>query len=92
MSKTKGALVVIATTHELYDHAAVARGDIEDPAFFPILFETPRKCDWHDEVIWGHVNPGLVRGYPTLTPFASLLRKPRTAQATAMGMHESALR
>ncbi|TIY06235.1 MAG: terminase large subunit, partial [Mesorhizobium sp.] len=85
LPKTKGALVVIATTagrgqdnvaHELYDYARkVARGDIEDPAFLPILFEAPRDCDWRDEAIWRHVNPGLAHGYPDIDGLRQLARE-----------------
>ncbi|RWB08990.1 MAG: terminase large subunit [Mesorhizobium sp.] len=85
LPKTKGALVVIATTagrgqdnvaHELYDYARkVARGDIEDPAFLPILFEAPRDCDWRDEAIWRYVNPGLAHGYPDIDGLRQLARE-----------------
>lgn len=85
LPKTPGALVVIATTagrgqdnvaHELYDYAVkVARGDIIDPAFLPILFEAPRDCDWRDEAIWHRVNPGLSCGYPDLAGLRQLARE-----------------
>ncbi|CDX21958.1 Phage terminase-like protein (fragment) [Mesorhizobium sp. ORS 3324] len=85
LPKTKGALVVIATTagrgqdnvaHELYDYACkVARGDIDDPAFLPILFEAPRDCDWRDEAVWEYVNPGLACGYPDIEGLRQLARE-----------------
>jgi phage terminase large subunit-like protein len=85
LPKTKGALVVIATTagrgqdnvaFELYSDAVkVARGDVDDPSFLPILFEAPRDCDWRDETIWRRVNPGLACGYPDMEGLRQLARE-----------------
>ena len=85
LPKTKGSLVVIATTagrgqdnvaFEIYDYGRkVARGDIEDPAFLPILFEAPADCDWRDEEIWKLVNPGLACGYPDIDGLRQLARE-----------------
>jgi phage terminase large subunit-like protein len=85
LPKTKGALVVVATTagrgqenvaFELYDYARkVARGDVVDPAFLPILFEADRNCNWQDEAVWERVNPGLAYGYPDLDGLRQLARE-----------------
>lgn len=93
LPKTRGSLCVIATTagrgqeniaFEIYDYARrVAAGEIDDPAFLPILFEAPSDSDWRDEEVWKAVNPGLAHGYPDIDGFASLPAKPRTAPATA---------
>jgi phage terminase large subunit-like protein len=83
--KVKGSLLVIATTagrgqeniaHEVYAYARkVAAGEIDDPAFLPVLFEAPRDCDWRDESIWHQVNPGLGCGYPDLEGLRQLARE-----------------
>ncbi|MEW9838094.1 terminase large subunit [Mesorhizobium marinum] len=85
LPKTPGALVVIATTagrgqdnvaHELYAYARkVALGEVDDPAFLPILFEADRDCDWRDEDIWRRVNPGMAHGYPDLDGLRQLARE-----------------
>lgn len=85
LPKTPGALLVIATTagrgqenvaFELYDYARkVARGEIYDPTFLPILFEADRDGDWRDEEVWHAVNPGLVHGYPDLEGLRQLARE-----------------
>ncbi|MFC5844419.1 terminase large subunit [Aminobacter ciceronei] len=76
MVKTSGTLMVIATTagrgsenigFEQYDYARrVARGEIVNPAYLPIIFEAANDNDWHDEALWHRVNPGLVHGFPNL--------------------------
>lgn len=85
MVKTAGSLTVIITTagrgqenvaFDLYDYAKrVARGEIDDPGFLPILFEAPRDCDWRDEGIWHAVNPGLGDGFPDLEGLRQLARE-----------------
>jgi phage terminase large subunit-like protein len=56
--KVPDTLLVIITTsgrgqenlaYEMIEYARkVARGDIDDPATLPILFETPKEADWKD--------------------------------------------
>lgn len=79
LDKTDNPLLVVATTagrgdetlaHEVIDDARkVARGDVEDSAILPILFEAPKDADWRDEALWHRVNPGLKHGYPSLDGF-----------------------
>ncbi len=67
--KVSGSLLVIATTagrgqeniaFEIVDYARkVAKGEIDDPAFLPVLFETSGDADWKDEAVWFRANPGL---------------------------------
>ncbi|CDM57618.1 MULTISPECIES: terminase large subunit [Rhizobium] len=76
MVKTSGTLMVIATTagrgsenlgFTEYDYARkVARGEIENPAYLPIIFEAAPGDDWQDEIVWHRVNPGLAHGFPNL--------------------------
>lgn len=76
MVKTSGTLMVIATTagrgHEnigfdQYDYARrVALGEIDNPAFLPIIFEAANDNDWQDEALWHRTNPGLAYGFPNL--------------------------
>jgi phage terminase large subunit-like protein len=61
---------------EIVDYARkVARGEIENPAFLPILFEADRDADWQDEALWHRVNPGLAHGYPSIEGLRTLARE-----------------
>lgn len=83
--KVSGSLLVVITTagrgqeniaFDIIDYARkVARGEIDDPATLPILFEAPRECDWRDEKVWHSVNPGLAHGYPDLNGLRQLARE-----------------
>ena len=44
----------------------VALGEIDNPAYLPIIFEPPANADWRDEALWRAVNPGLAEGFPVL--------------------------
>jgi len=76
MVKTSGTLMVIATTagrgsenigFEQYDYARrVALGEIDNPAYLPIIFEAANDNNWQDEALWHRVNPGLKYGFPNL--------------------------
>ncbi|HEV7286285.1 MAG TPA: terminase TerL endonuclease subunit, partial [Kaistia sp.] len=89
LSKAKGSLLVIITqagqgqenlAFDLLRYARkVQSGEIEDPGFLPILFETdPAEVSawegdgveefdgWDDERLWHFVNPGLALGYPDI--------------------------
>lgn len=82
LTKVAGSLLVVATTagrgkenvaHDVVDYARkVARGEIVDPAFLPVLFEMPAGADWRDEAIWFGVNPGLALGYPDIVGLRQL--------------------
>lgn len=83
--KVPGSLLVVITTsgrgqeniaHDIIDYARrVARGEIDDPATLPVLFETPADADWRDEEVWRRVNPGLVHGYPDIEGLRQLARE-----------------
>jgi phage terminase large subunit-like protein len=61
---------------ELVDYARkVARGEINNPSFLPILFEAGANDDWRDEALWHRVNPGLRYGYPSLEGLRKLARE-----------------
>ncbi|GKX34655.1 MAG: terminase [Rhizobiaceae bacterium MnEN-MB40S] len=76
MVKVSNTLMIIATTagrgsenlgFEQYDYARrVALGEIDNPAFLPIIFEAGPDDDWQDETLWHRVNPGLKDGFPNL--------------------------
>ena len=76
MVKTSGTLMVIATTagrgsenlgFTEYDYARrVALGEIDNPAYLPIIFEAAPGDDWQDEAVWHRCNPGLSNGFPNL--------------------------
>jgi len=75
--KIPNTLLVIITTagrghdnlaYEEYQYARkVAKGDITNESYLPIIFEPPAKFDWRDEKLWYAVNPGLKYGFPDLT-------------------------
>lgn len=83
--KVPGALMCVITTagrgqeniaHDIVDYARrVARGEIDDPATLPILFETPKEADWRDESLWHAVNPGLAHGFPDIEGLRQLARE-----------------
>lgn len=85
MVKTRGTLMVIATTagrgsenigFEQYDYARrVARGEIVNPAYLPIIFEAANDNEWQDEDLWHRVNPGLKYGFPNLDALRTAARE-----------------
>jgi phage terminase large subunit-like protein len=67
---------------EFFDHARkVARGEVTDQSWLPILFETPRDADWQDETTWFAANPGLAYGYPDIEGLRQLAREAREIPA-----------
>lgn len=71
--KSKDPLMIICTTagrgqdgigYERFEYAVkVARGEIIDPSFLPILFMAEPGDDWEDETVWQKANPGLPYGF-----------------------------
>lgn len=45
-----------------YSHK-VARGEIDDPTFAPIIFAAPDGVDWRDEDVWRAANPAIDAGF-----------------------------
>jgi phage terminase large subunit-like protein len=37
----------------------VRSGDLDDPGFLPVLYETPADADWEDTEVWESANPNL---------------------------------
>lgn len=89
--KTPGTLCVVITTAgrgqenvawDIVDYARkVARGEVDDPATLPILFETPADADWRDEAVWYAANPGLSCGFPDIEGLRQLAREARERPA-----------
>ena len=85
LTKTAGSLLVVITTAgrgqenvawDIVDYARkVARGEIDDPATLPILFEADAAADWRDEDLWHRVNPGLRHGFPDIEGLRQLARE-----------------
>lgn len=83
--KVAGSLLVVITTagrgqeniaHDIVDYARkVARGEVDDPATLPILFEASKDDDWRDEAVWHRVNPGLAFGFPDIEGLRQLARE-----------------
>ncbi|WP_245471247.1 terminase large subunit [Bradyrhizobium genosp. SA-3] len=79
LDKIDNSLLVIATTagrgqdniaHEVIERARkIARGEIVDPTWLPVLFESPADVDYSSEEAFRGVNPGSVHGYPSLAGF-----------------------
>lgn len=90
-AKVDGSLTIIATTAgrgsenlaaEQYDYARkVAAGEIDNPAYLPILFEAHTDDDWMDEEVWNRVNPGLRYGFPSLDGLRTLAAEARDRPA-----------
>lgn len=69
LNKTAGSLLFIGTTagvgtttaaYSVYEYALkVARGQVDDPSFLPIIFQMEKADDWRDEAVWYRTNPGL---------------------------------
>jgi phage terminase large subunit-like protein len=53
----------------------VARGEVENPAVLPVLFENPADADIYDEATWHRANPGLKHGYPSIESLRELARE-----------------
>jgi phage terminase large subunit-like protein len=46
--------------YEKYDYACKVRDRIiDDPTFFPVIYEMPEEADWRDEQTWKIANPNL---------------------------------
>lgn len=83
--KVPGSLMVIITTagrgqeniaFDIVDYARkVARGEINDPATLPIIFETSQDADWRDEAVWRAANPGLEYGFPDIEGLRQMARE-----------------
>ncbi|WP_234680794.1 terminase large subunit [Bradyrhizobium monzae] len=79
LDKIDNSLLVVATTagrgqdniaYEVIERARkIARGDIVDPTWLPVLLESPSDVDYTSEEAWRRVNPGSVHGYPSIAGF-----------------------
>lgn len=84
-AKVDDSLTVIATTAgrgaetlaaEQYNYAhRVASGEIDNPAYLPILFQADPDDDWQDEAVWHKANPGLEFGFPSLEGLRTLAKE-----------------
>ncbi|MDR7125543.1 terminase TerL endonuclease subunit [Pseudotabrizicola sp. 4114] len=84
-AKTDDSLMVICTTAgrgseglaaDQFDYAVrVAKGEIVNPEFLPVLFMAEPGDDWQDEDVWRRVNPGLVHGFPSLSGLRALAKE-----------------
>lgn len=85
LDKIDNTLLVVATTAgrgddtkawEVIERARkIARGEIVDPSWLPVLFEAPADCDYTDEELWKRVNPGSAHGYPSIAGFRKHLAR-----------------
>ncbi|WP_439559896.1 terminase large subunit [Roseinatronobacter sp.] len=84
-AKTDDTLMVIATTAgrgaeglaaDQFNYAVkVAKGEIVNPEFLPVLFMAEPGDDWQDEAVWQRVNPGLAHGFPSLSGLRALAKE-----------------
>jgi phage terminase large subunit-like protein len=87
LGKTTNTLLFMATTagagqenvaFERYRYACkVARGEVEDPTFLPVIFQAEDSDAWDDEATWHKANPGLKYGFP---PIAKLRTRAEQAK------------
>lgn len=76
MVKRENPLTIIISTagsglggvdFEKWDYSwRVARGEIDDPKFAPIIFAAPPDADWRDEDAWREANPAIDAGFLTV--------------------------
>lgn len=45
---------------------AVARGEVNDPSFAPIIFAADPEANWRDETAWHAANPAIAAGFCSL--------------------------
>lgn len=91
LNKAPNSLLIIITqagrgqenlAFDLLQYARkVASGEVEDPGFLPILFETDPEADWEDEKLWHYVNPGLAGGFPDIDGLRQLAREAKERPA-----------
>lgn len=84
-AKTDDTLMVIATTAgrgaeglaaDQFAYAVqVAKGELVNPEFLPVLFMAEPDDDWQDEDVWRKVNPGLAYGFPSLSGLRALAKE-----------------
>lgn len=76
--------VVISTAGEgqgglawdLWDYSLkVARGEVEDPTFAPIIFAADPEADWRDESAWHAANPAIKAGFCSLEELRTKARR-----------------
>ncbi|PZX46445.1 phage terminase, partial [Cereibacter changlensis] len=97
-AKVQDSLTIIATTAgrgaesvaaEQFDYARrVALGEIDNPAFLPILFAPEEGDDWQDEAVWQKVNPGLRHGFPSLDGLRTLAKEAEGRPADAYAFQQ----
>lgn len=54
---------------------AVARGEVEDPTFAPIIFAADPAADWQDEQEWRKANPAIEAGFCSLDELRTKARR-----------------
>jgi phage terminase large subunit-like protein len=79
LDKIDNSLLVVATTagrgqdniaYQVIERARkIARGDIVDPTWLPVLLESPPDVDYTSEEAFRRVNPGIAHGYPSIAGF-----------------------
>lgn len=85
MVKRQQPLTVVISTagegqgglaHDLWSYSlAVARGEVDDPTFAPIIFAADPAADWQDETAWRAVNPGIEAGFCSLDELRTKARR-----------------
>jgi phage terminase large subunit-like protein len=89
LDKIDNSLLVIATTagrgqdniaYEVIERARkIASGEIVDPTWLPVLFESPPDVDYTSEEAWKRVNPGSAHGYPSIQGFRRHIARAKTS-------------
>lgn len=54
---------------------AVARGEVIDPTFAPIIFAADPEADWRDETAWHAANPAIAAGFCSLEELRTKARR-----------------
>jgi phage terminase large subunit-like protein len=62
--------------HDLWAYSlGVARGEILDPTFAPIIFAADPTADWRDESAWRAANPAIEAGFCSLDELRTKARR-----------------
>lgn len=85
MVKRESALTIVISTAgegrnslawDLWQYSqGVAKGEIDDPTFAPILFSAPPDADWQDEAVWRDACPAIDAGFLNVAELRAKVRE-----------------
>ncbi|WP_448192716.1 terminase large subunit [Azospirillum sp. sgz301742] len=74
---------------ELWDYSLkVARGEVEDDSFLPVIYAADKDDDWKDSAVWQRVNPSIGAGYRDLAEMEVMARRAAEVPAHAVAFKQ----